>query len=80
FETIKPYTIEEAYEFSDAIERGDMDDLCDELVDLLLQVVFHARMAEEAGDMRLFGSKGDFYQITHGTSKRIPACLGFRIS
>ncbi|QRM55449.1 nucleoside triphosphate pyrophosphohydrolase [Sinorhizobium sp. BG8] len=50
FETIKPYTIEEAYEVADAIERGDMDDLCDELGDLLLQVVFHARMAEEAGD------------------------------
>ena len=50
FETIKPYTIEEAYEVSDAIERGDMDDLCDELGDLLLQVVFHARMAEEAGE------------------------------
>jgi ATP diphosphatase len=50
FETIKPYTIEEAYEVSDAIERNDMDDLCDELGDLLLQVVFHARMAEEAGD------------------------------
>lgn len=50
FETIKPYTIEEAYEVSDAIERNDMDDLCDELGDLLLQVVFHARMAEEAGE------------------------------
>lgn len=50
FETIKPYTIEEAYEVADAIERGDMDDLCDELGDLLLQVVFHARMAEEAGE------------------------------
>lgn len=50
FETIKPYTLEEAYEVADAIERGDMDDLCDELGDLLLQVVFHARMAEEAGD------------------------------
>ncbi|MBY5867358.1 nucleoside triphosphate pyrophosphohydrolase [Rhizobium leguminosarum] len=50
FKTIKPYTIEEAYEVSDAIERGDMDDLCDELGDLLLQVVFHARMAEEAGE------------------------------
>ena len=49
FETIKPYTIEEAYEVADAIERHDMDDLCDELGDLLLQVVFHARMAEEAG-------------------------------
>lgn len=47
FETIKPYTIEEAYEVADAIERNDLDDLCDELGDLLLQVVFHARMAEE---------------------------------
>ena len=43
------YTIEEAYEVADAIERNDLDDLCDELGDLLLQVVFHARMAEEAG-------------------------------
>ena len=49
FETIKPYTIEEAYEVADAIERKDNDDLCDELGDLLLQVVFHARIAEEAG-------------------------------
>ncbi|MES5048560.1 nucleoside triphosphate pyrophosphohydrolase [Rhizobium nepotum] len=50
FETIKPYTIEEAYEVADAIERKDMDDLCDELGDLLLQVVFHARIAEERGE------------------------------
>nr|WP_316656939.1 nucleoside triphosphate pyrophosphohydrolase [uncultured Gellertiella sp.] len=50
FETIKTYTLEEAYEVADAIERRDMDDLCEELGDLLLQVVFHARMAEEAGD------------------------------
>ncbi|TNM62149.1 nucleoside triphosphate pyrophosphohydrolase [Aliirhizobium smilacinae] len=50
FASIKPYTIEEAYEVADAIERNDMDDLCEELGDLLLQVVFHARMAEEAGD------------------------------
>ena len=49
FRTIAPYTIEEAYEVADAIERGDLDDLRDELGDLLLQVVFHARMAEEAG-------------------------------
>jgi ATP diphosphatase len=47
--TIAPYTIEEAYEVADAIDRGDMDDLRDELGDLLLQVVFHARMAEEQG-------------------------------
>jgi len=50
FASIAPYTIEEAYEVADAIDRGDMDDLKDELGDLLLQVVFHARMAEEAGD------------------------------
>jgi ATP diphosphatase len=49
FATIAPYTIEEAYEVADAIERGDIDDIRDELGDLLLQVVFHARMAEEAG-------------------------------
>lgn len=49
FATIAPYTIEEAYEVADAIERGDMPDFRDELGDLLLQVVFHARMAEEAG-------------------------------
>ncbi|WP_299863544.1 nucleoside triphosphate pyrophosphohydrolase [uncultured Hoeflea sp.] len=49
FASIKPYTIEEAYEVADAIERNDPDDLCDELGDLLLQVVFHARMAEEEG-------------------------------
>ena len=49
FATIAPYTIEEAYEVADAIERGDLDDLKGELGDLLFQVVFHARMAEEAG-------------------------------
>jgi ATP diphosphatase len=49
FASIVPYTIEEAYEVADAIERGDFDDLCDELGDLLLQVVFHARLAEEQG-------------------------------
>jgi ATP diphosphatase len=47
FATIAPYAIEEAYEVVDAIARSDLDDLCDELGDLLLQVVFHARMAEE---------------------------------
>jgi ATP diphosphatase len=47
FASIAPYTIEEAYEVTEAIARGDLDDLCDELGDLLLQVVFHARMAEE---------------------------------
>ena len=49
FSTIAPYTVEEAYEVADAIERGDLDGLRDELGDLLFQVVFHARMAEEAG-------------------------------
>jgi nucleoside triphosphate diphosphatase len=49
FDTIAPYTIEEAYEVADAIARGDLDDLRDELGDLLLQVVFHARMAQEQG-------------------------------
>ena len=49
FATIAPYTIEEAYEVADAIERGDLGDLKEELGDLLLQVVYHARMAEEAG-------------------------------
>jgi ATP diphosphatase len=47
FASIAPYTIEEAYGVTEAIARGDLDDLCDELGDLLLQVVFHARMAEE---------------------------------
>ncbi|MFC0283522.1 nucleoside triphosphate pyrophosphohydrolase [Camelimonas abortus] len=49
FRTIAPYTIEEAHEVADAIARGDLEDLRDELGDLLLQVVFHARMAEEQG-------------------------------
>ncbi len=49
FASIAPYTIEEAYEVADAIDRGDFDDLRDELGDLLLQVVFHAQMAQEQG-------------------------------
>lgn len=53
FASIAPYTIEEAYEVADAIERGDLADLKDELGDLLLQVVFHSRMAEEAGHFAL---------------------------
>ena len=52
FASIAPYTIEEAYEVADAIDRGDHAALRDELGDLLLQVVFHARMAEEAGEFR----------------------------
>jgi ATP diphosphatase len=53
FASIAPYTIEEAHEVADAIARGDMLDLRDELGDLLLQVVFHARMAEEQGTFAL---------------------------
>lgn len=69
FATIKPYTIEEAYEVADAIERNDMDDLCEELGDLLLQVVFHARMAEEAGEFAF----GDVVQaITRKMIRRHP--------
>jgi nucleoside triphosphate diphosphatase len=49
FRSILPYTLEEAYEVAEAIERDNMPELCDELGDLLLQVVFHARMAEERG-------------------------------
>ncbi|MES5096812.1 nucleoside triphosphate pyrophosphohydrolase [Agrobacterium sp. BA1120] len=65
FETIKPYTVEEAYEVADAIERNDMDDLCDELGDLLLQVVFHSRIAEEMGEF-------SFGDVVHAvTSKMI---------
>ena len=69
FATIKPYTIEEAYEVADAIERNDFEDLCDELGDLLLQVVFHARMAEE---QNLF-SFGDVVEaITRKMIRRHP--------
>ncbi|BBD97810.1 nucleoside triphosphate pyrophosphohydrolase [Sphingobium amiense] len=53
FASIAPYTIEEAYEVADAIERGDMAALCDELGDLLLQVVFHSRIAEQSGRFAL---------------------------
>src|SRR5579871_5721035 len=73
FATIAPYTIEEAYEVADAIERGDFDDLKDELGDLLLQVVFHARMAEEA---HLFAF-GDVVQaITEKLVRRHPHVFG----
>jgi nucleoside triphosphate diphosphatase len=73
FETIVPYTVEEAYEVAEAISRHDMVDLADELGDLLLQVVFHARMAEEAG---LF-SFGDVVQaITEKMIRRHPHVFG----
>jgi nucleoside triphosphate diphosphatase len=73
FSTIAPYTIEEAYEVADAIARGDFDDLRDELGDLLLQVVFHARMAQEA---RRFDF-GDVVQaITEKLVRRHPHVFG----
>lgn len=68
FATIAPYTIEEAYEVADAIARGDMAELKDELGDLLLQVVFHSRIAEEAGDFALadvIGSISDKMERRH---------------
>src|SRR6266542_4112899 len=49
FETIAPYTIEEAYEVADAIVRGNRADLCEELGDLLLQPIYHAQLAGEEG-------------------------------
>ena len=64
FRTIAPYTIEEAYEVADAIERDDMALLCDELGDLLLQVVFHARMAEE-------DDRFDFEDVAAGISDKM---------
>jgi len=64
FATIAPYTIEEAYEVADTIERGDMDELKSELGDLLFQTVFHARMAEEAG---LF----DFDDVANAMSDKL---------
>jgi ATP diphosphatase len=73
FETIAPYTIEEAYEVADAIQRGDMADLKDELGDLLLQVVFHARMAEEAG---LFALPDVVASISDKMERRHPHIFG----
>jgi ATP diphosphatase len=73
FGSIAPYTIEEAYEVADAIERGDTEDLREELGDLLLQVVFHARMAEEAG---LFDFGGVVEAITAKLVRRHPHVFG----
>jgi ATP diphosphatase len=73
FATIAPYTIEEACEVADAIERGDLDDLREELGDLLLQVVFHARMAQEQGAFDF----GDVVQaITEKLVRRHPHVFG----
>jgi MazG family protein len=73
FATIAPYTIEEAYEVADAIERNDMAALKDELGDLLFQVVFHARMAEEAG---LFGFGDVAEAIADKMERRHPHVFG----
>jgi ATP diphosphatase len=73
FSTIAPYTLEEAYEVADAIARGDLADLREELGDLLLQVVFHARMAEERGAFEF----GDVVEaITAKLLRRHPHVFG----
>ena len=64
FASVAPYTIEEAYEVADAIERGEMGELKEELGDLLLQVVYHARMAEEAGQF-------DFGQVAEAIADKM---------
>ena len=68
FATIAPYTIEEAYEVADAIAREDLPALCEELGDLLLQVVFHARMAEELGAF-------DFDAVAHAISDKMTSVM-----
>jgi ATP diphosphatase len=73
FSTIAPYTIEEAYEVADAIARGDFDDLREELGDLLLQVVYHAQMAQETGEFAF----GDVVEaITTKMIRRHPHVFG----
>lgn len=73
FASIAPYTIEEAYEVADAIERGDYEDLADELGDLLLQVVYHAQMASEANHFEF----GDVvYAVTKKMIRRHPHVFG----
>ncbi|BBF70158.1 MULTISPECIES: nucleoside triphosphate pyrophosphohydrolase [Sphingomonas] len=73
FASIAPYTIEEAYEVADAIERADMDALRDELGDLLLQVAFHSRMAEQAGH---FAMQDVIDAITQKMIRRHPHVFG----
>src|SRR6266550_2566343 len=73
FATIAPYTLEEAYEVADAISRGDLRDLREELGDLLLQVIFHARMAQEQGAFDF----GDVVEtITEKLIRRHPHVFG----
>jgi len=73
FSTIAPYTIEEAYEVADAIERGDRADLCEELGDLLLQVVYHAQLASEE---RAFTIEDVIDGITRKMIRRHPHVFG----
>ena len=73
FETIAPYTIEEAYEVADAIERGDYSDLKEELGDLLLQVVFHSQIASETG---LFSVEDVARSINDKMVRRHPHVFG----
>ena len=73
FATVAPYTIEEAYEVADAIDRGDMAALVEELGDLQLQVVFHAVMAEEAGHFELADA---FDAIADKLERRQPHIVG----
>jgi ATP diphosphatase len=73
FKTIVPFTVEEAYEVADAVERGDLEDLRDELGDLLLQVVFHARLAEE---QNAFDFGGVVEAITSKMIRRHPHVFG----
>jgi nucleoside triphosphate diphosphatase len=73
FATIAPYTVEEAYEVADAVARGDLDDLREELGDLLLQVVFHARMAQE---QRAFDFGDVVEAITEKLLRRHPHVFG----
>src|SRR5271155_3053133 len=73
FASIAPFTIEEAYEVADTIERGATEELREELGDLLLQVVFHARMAEEAG---MFDFGGVVEAITAKLVRRHPHVFG----
>src|SRR4051812_8237881 len=76
FATIAPYTIEEAYEVADAIERDDVAALKDELGDLLLQVAFHARMAQEAGS---FGFDKVAAAIAEKMERRHPHVFGEKV-
>ena len=73
FETIAPYTIEEAYEVADAVQRGDLGELQDELGDLALQIVFHAQMAAEAGHFTLADVLGG---ISDKMERRHPHIFG----